>query len=122
MAPRPRRHGSERVGGNLRPRRDPLPLAELIGVADRAVCEAVSGDAKAADRGVDAIQHRLVVDVHDAGMKSVGDALGAGEIGRDDGRREAVFRRIGERERLLVAPERRDRRDRAEDFFVTLAA
>jgi hypothetical protein len=29
--------------------------------------------------------------VHDAGMKSVGDALGAGEIGRDDGRREAVL-------------------------------
>ena len=43
MAALPRQHGSERVGGNLRPRRDPLPLAEQIGVAHRAVSEAVSG-------------------------------------------------------------------------------
>ena len=31
MAPFPRQNGSERVGGNLRPRRDPLPFAEQIG-------------------------------------------------------------------------------------------
>ena len=56
MAPLPRQHGSERVGGNLRPRRDPLPLAELIGVGQRAVTEAVAGDADAADRAIDPVQ------------------------------------------------------------------
>src|SRR5712675_2402909 len=34
---------SEGVGRDLRPRRDPLPLAELIGVAHGAVTEAISG-------------------------------------------------------------------------------
>ena len=89
MAPLPRQHGSERVGGNLRPRGDPLPLAEQIGVAHRAVSEAVSGVAKAADRAIDSVQHRLIVDVDDARVKPVGDALGAGEICRGDGRHEA---------------------------------
>ena len=31
MAPFPRQNGSARVGGNLRPHRDPLPFAEQIG-------------------------------------------------------------------------------------------
>jgi hypothetical protein len=33
---------SERVGRNLRPRRDPLPFAELIGVAHCAMTEATT--------------------------------------------------------------------------------
>ena len=36
-----RRHGSERVGGELRVHCDPLPLAELVGIAGRAVAETV---------------------------------------------------------------------------------
>ena len=118
MAPCPRRHESERIGRNLRPRRDPLPLAELIGVTHRAVTEAVSGGAHAADRAIDPVHHRLVVDVDDARVKSVGDALGAREIGRHHCRDEAVIRRVGERDRLLVVPEGRDHRNRAEAFFV----
>src|SRR5580704_9963097 len=49
---------------------------------------------------------------------AVGDALGAGEICRDDGRYEAVIRCVGQRERLLVVSERRDHCDRAKAFFV----
>ena len=47
----------------------------------------------------------------------MGDALGMGEIGRD-GRHEAALCRGSERDRLLVVPERRDRRDGDEDFFI----
>ena len=64
------------------------------------------------------MQHGLVIDVNDAGVNSVGDALGAGEIGRDDCGRQAVLRGVGECDRLLVIPECRDRRDRTKDFFV----
>jgi hypothetical protein len=52
--------------------------------------------------------------VDDAGMKSIGDALGTGEIGRDGRRHEAVLCRGSERDRLLVG----DRRDGDEDFFI----
>ena len=89
MAALPRQHGSEQVGGNLRPCHDPLPLAEQVGIAHSAVTEAVAGVAKAADRAIDPVQHRLIVDVDDARVKPVGDALGAGEICRGDGRHEA---------------------------------
>ena len=65
--PLSRQHESERVGGNLRPRRDPLPLAELIGVAHRAVPKAVAGGAHAADRAIDTMHNCLVVDVDDTG-------------------------------------------------------
>ena len=34
--------GSERVGGHLRARRDPLPFAELIGVGQRSVTKTVA--------------------------------------------------------------------------------
>jgi hypothetical protein len=47
-------------------------------------------------------------------MKSIGDALGTGEIGRDGRRHEAVLCRGSERDRLLVG----DRRDGDEDFFI----
>src|ERR1700722_16412617 len=79
--PCPRPHGSKRIGRNLRPRRNPLPLAELIGVTHRAMTEAVSGGTHAADGAIDPVHHRLIVHVDDAGVKSVGDALGAREIG-----------------------------------------
>src|SRR6202030_4328099 len=82
--PCPRRQGSEWIRRNLRSRRDPLPLAELIGVTHRAVTEAVAGGAHAADRPIDPVHHRLVIDVDDARVKSVGDALGARKIGRND--------------------------------------
>ena len=65
----------------MRPRGDPLPLAELIGIAHCAVTEAVSGVADAADGPIDTVHYSLVVDVDDARVKSVGDALGACEIG-----------------------------------------
>jgi flavin-binding protein dodecin len=54
-----------------------LPLAELIGVAHRSVTEAISGAAKAADRAIDAVEYRLVVDMDGPGMKTVCHALGA---------------------------------------------
>lgn len=62
-------------------RRDPLPLAELIGVAHRAMTGMVSGGANAADRTIDTVDYPLVVDMDNPRMKSVGDALGACEIG-----------------------------------------
>src|ERR1700730_8362780 len=92
----PRQPASERICGDPRPCRDPLPFAELIGVGQRAVTEAVAGDTDAANRAIDPMQHGLIVDVNDAGMNSVSDALGAGEIGRDDCGREAVLRCVGE--------------------------
>jgi hypothetical protein len=58
--------------------------------------------------------------VNDVGLNSVGDALGAGEIGRDDCGRQSIFRCVGERDRLLVIPECRDRCDRSKDLFVLL--
>src|ERR1700737_1553622 len=97
---RPFRYSSEWVGGNLRPRRDPLPLAEQIGVAHRAVTEAVAGVADSADRAIDPVQDRLIVDVDDAGVKPVGESLGAGEIGREDGRPQAILRSVWQRARL----------------------
>src|ERR1700730_4786191 len=83
-----------------------------------AVTDAVAGDTDAANRAIDPMQHGLVIDVNDAGMNSVGDALGAGKIGRDDCGREAILRCVGERDRLLVIPECRDWCDRSKDFFV----
>jgi hypothetical protein len=41
----------------------------------------VSGGANAADRTIDTVDYPLVVDMDNPRMKSVGDALGACEIG-----------------------------------------
>jgi hypothetical protein len=65
----------------------------VLTVDHRAVTESVSGRAKATDRAIDTVQHRLVVDVDGAGVHSVGDALAAGEIGRYDGRHQPILRR-----------------------------
>src|ERR1700730_9327425 len=48
---------SEWVGGDLRSRRNPLPLAELVGVGQRAVTETVARGPNAADRAVDPVHH-----------------------------------------------------------------
>src|ERR1700682_572949 len=75
---------SERICGDLRLCRDPLPFAELIGVGQRTVTEAVARDTDAANGPIDPMQHSLVIDVNDARVKPVGDTLSAGEVFRDD--------------------------------------
>src|SRR5258708_12392111 len=62
---RPCRYPSERVGGNLRPRRDPLPLAEQIGVAHRTVAQTVAAVATAPHPPIQPVHHRLAVLVDD---------------------------------------------------------
>jgi hypothetical protein len=74
---------SERVASDLVADSDPLPLSELVGVREGAVVEPVAGYAHAADRAVDLVQHRLVVDVHNAGVDLLGDPLRTDKVGAD---------------------------------------
>jgi hypothetical protein len=73
--------GLEGVLGNLVANGDPLPLSELISVGESAVAEPVARHANSADRAIDLVQHRLIVDVDDAGVDALGNALRAGQIG-----------------------------------------
>jgi hypothetical protein len=62
-----------------------LPLAELIGIAYRAVVKAVAGDASATDWAVDTMHGRLVIIVDNARVKCIGNALSPCDVAAYDG-------------------------------------
>src|SRR5258708_23333679 len=75
----------------------------------------------AADRHAQVAQ-QPAVDPPRAGVDRGRHAMGAGEVGRPDGRRQAVARGVGEGDRLLLGVERRDGDDWAKDLLLKDAA
>src|ERR1051325_11295812 len=82
--------------------------------ADAALAHAAEGYAKVAQEPA--------VDPDGAAVDCGGDAVGSLQVARPEARREAVLRRVRERDGLLFAVERRDRDDRTEDLLLQDAA
>src|SRR5207247_1834121 len=57
---------------------------------------------------------RRLVDVHPAGPRSLGEPQAAAKVFREHGGQEPVRRRVDDRKRLVLAPDRRNWHDRTE--------
>ena len=77
--------------------------------ADAALLHAAKRDAQVA--------HEPAVYPDGAGVNFFGDAMGAAQILRPDARGKAVVDVVGVADHFFFAVERRDRDDRAENFF-----
>ena len=92
----------------------------LVGVeVDRAVAALVAepGGLDAAERGAQ-VAHVVGVEPHHAGLDRLREVVRAAQVARPDVGGEPVLHAVGERERLVVGVERRDRDDRAEDLLL----
>src|SRR4051794_29140836 len=83
---------------------------EAAFAADAALLHPAERDAEVAEEPA--------VDPDGAAVDGCGDAVCAGEVAGPDARREAVARRVRERDRLGLISERRDRHDGAEDLLL----
>src|SRR5437867_10958689 len=84
----------ERLG--LLPRGQPLPFRPELELGDAAEVAAVRRGLEASERRRRLLVHRLVVDVHHAGVQSLGDLGRPGPAAGLDGGRQAVVGRVGQ--------------------------
>ena len=82
--------------------------------ADAALLHSAEWDAQ--------IAHQPAIHPDGAGVDLFGNAMGAAQVLRPDTRGKTVIDVVGIADHFLFAVERRDRDDRAEDFFAIGAA